>query len=124
MNLALDIRAFVEKTGKNADKKVQKICLDLVSGIVMKTPVDTGRARANWQTSIGSPKDREVDTTDPGGTKAINNALDDIAKANGNIFWITNNLPYIYRLEYEGWSKQAPMGMARITIENIRRQLR
>ena len=33
----------------------------------------------------------------------------------GGIFWITNNLPYIMRLEY-GSSTQAPAGMARIAV--------
>jgi hypothetical protein len=124
MTLAMDIRAFAEKAGKNANQKVQKICLDLVSGIVLKTPVDTGRARANWQTSIGNPLNSTIETTDPGGGKTISAAISDTSKASGNIFWITNNLPYIYRLEYEGWSKQAPRGMARLTIEEVRRQLR
>ena len=34
------------------------------------------------------------------------------------MFYITNNLPYIMRLEF-GYSKQAPAGMARITVDRF-----
>ena len=124
MSLTLDIRAFAEKAGKNADAKVRIICLDLLSGIVLNTPVDTGRARANWQTSIGAPKSTQLEATDKSGEATIANAQDDVANAAGNIFWITNNLPYIYRLEYEGWSQQAPRGMVRLSLDEARRRLR
>jgi len=123
----LDINRFVEKAGKKADKAVREICLNLYSDITYGTPVDTGRARANWFTSIGSPSNQTIEF-EGGGTAAqdlaIARAMPDIANASGNVFWISNNLPYIYRLEYEGWSKQAPRGMVRIAIDNMRRDLR
>lgn len=120
----LDVSNFVDKASKTADAEVRKICLDLVTGIVLKTPVDTGRARANWFTSIGSPSVSVTASTDPSGSSSISSALGAISKATGNVLWITNNLPYIYRLEFEGWSKQAPAGMVRVTINDIARQLR
>lgn len=120
----LDVSNFVDKASKTADAEVRKICLDLVTGIVLKTPVDTGRARANWFTSIGSPSANVTNSTDPSGSSSISSALGAISNATGNVLWITNNLPYIYRLEFEGWSKQAPAGMVRVTINDIARQLR
>lgn len=124
MSLSLDLRNFIDKTTKNSDAKVRVICLDLLSGIVMKTPVDTGRARGNWQASIGSPRMTQLETTDANGDVTIAAAQDAVSQAPGNVFWITNNLPYIMRLEYEGWSKQAPRGMARLTIDEMTRRLR
>jgi hypothetical protein len=120
----LDVSKFIDKTSKTADAEVRKICLDLLTGIVLKTPVDTGRARANWFTSINSPTAKVTVSTDPSGSSAISNGLSAISKATGNVLWITNNLPYIYRLEFEGWSKQAPAGMVRVTVNDIARQLR
>lgn len=120
----LDVSNFVDKASKTADAEVRKICLDLVTGIVLKTPVDSGRARANWFTSIGSPNADTTVSIDPSGSATISSALGAISKATGNVLWITNNLPYIYRLEFEGWSKQAPAGMVRVTINDIARQLR
>lgn len=126
-NFTLDITKFVKKAEGNADKVVREICLNLLTDIVQGTPVDTGRARANWFTSINSASDA---TTEYSGSKnaaigvAINRAMPDIAKATGNIFRISNNLPYIYRLEFEEWSDQAKDGMVRIAIDNMRRDLR
>jgi hypothetical protein len=123
-SFTLDLNKFINKTSKTADAEVRKICLDLLTGIVLKTPVDTGRARANWFTSIGSPSAKVTVSTDPSGSSTISGGLSAISKATGNVLWITNNLPYIYRLEFEGWSKQAPAGMVRVTINDIKRQLR
>jgi len=120
----LDLTNFIEKTKKNVDQKVQIICLNLVSGIVYETPVDTGQAINNWFTNIGSPSNQTTTDTDPSGRRAIARAQSDIKKAPGNIFWVSNNLPYIYRLEFEGWSKKAPRGMVRITVDRIQRELR
>lgn len=121
---SLDMTKFLEKTKTNVEAKVRAICLDLYSGISYETPVDTGRARANWFTSIGRPDNSTTTDTDPSGSKGIARAQADIKMAPGNVFYISNNLPYIYRLEFEGWSKQAPKGMVRITIDRIQRQLR
>jgi hypothetical protein len=120
----LDISNFINKTSETADAEVRKICLDLLTGIVLKTPVDTGRARANWFTSIGNPGANITEATDPSGSSSISGSMSAISKATGNVLWITNNLPYIYRLEFEGWSKQAPAGMVRVTVNDIARQLR
>lgn len=123
-DFSLDMSKFIEKTTNNVEAKVRVICLNLLSGITYGTPVDTGRARANWQTSIGAPKTSALEATDKIGSTTIAGAQSDVKNAPGNVFWITNNLPYIYRLEFEGWSKQAPRGMVRITIDRIQRELR
>ena len=123
----LDISKFVSKTSGRADIVVREIVLNLLTDIVYNTPVDTGRARANWFTSIGSASTDTIPYTgskDAAGGVAIKRAMPDVAKATGNIFYISNNLPYIYRLEYEGWSKQASNGMVRIAIDNMSRDLR
>jgi len=127
VSFELDISAFVAKANGRADKVVREICLNLLTDIVYNTPVDTGRARANWFTSIGSASTDSVPYTggkDAAGGASINRSMADVAKATGQVFYISNNLPYIYRLEFEGWSKQAPRGMVRIAIDNISRDLR
>jgi hypothetical protein len=134
MTFNVDISKFVEKCGTKADQVVRKICLDLTSSIILKTPVDTGRARANWQTTLGAPATGTVASTDKGGAASITAASNAASKAKGNVFWITNNLPYIAVLEYGlygegpntigGFSKQAPNGMVRISIRELERALR
>jgi hypothetical protein len=123
----LDVKAFAEKAGEAADMIVRKICLDLFSDITTNTPVDTGRARANWFASVNQPS---IVTVEYSGSpaSAAQGAIADagvaISQATGNVFWISNNLPYIYRLEFEGWSKQAPNGMVRLAINRAERRIR
>jgi len=113
---ALDLAKFAEKAEKNAQVVVRKVGIDLFSKTVERTPVDTGRARANWNCSIGAPSLATSEQTDKGGEVAkarIKNTLHDWKQ--GDIY-LMNSLPYIRRLEYDGWSKQAPAGMVRISV--------
>ncbi len=126
-SFALDVKAFAERAGKAADLVVRKICLDLFSDITNNTPVDTGRARANWFASVNAPVTATVQfggNSASAAGEAIANAQSAVAQAPGNVFWISNNLPYIYRLEFEGWSKQAPNGMVRLAIDRAERRMR
>lgn len=133
---SLDVKAFAEKAEKGADDFISKICLDLLSDIVLNTPVDTGRARANWQCSLNAPASGQVafsadagsGITAPkvsaGSTYAIDVGSIVASQAPRNIFWISNNLPYINRLEFDQWSKQAPSGMVRLAINRAERKMR
>lgn len=41
-----------------------------------------------------------------------------------DVMYLRNNLPYAYRIEYEGWSKvKAPEGMVRRNVARFRRIL-
>lgn len=114
---ALQLAEFARKAGKNADLVVQKVTVDILARVVKRSPVDTGRFRANWQVSVGTPasgnlavEDKNGDSTVRAGTSAMTGF-----QVGPSVF-IVNNLPYGPRLEYEGWSKQAPAGMVRITV--------
>lgn len=124
MSFALDVSKFVEKAKKNPEKVMRQVSIKLFSAIIKATPVDTGRARNNWfasgstlsqeTTTYGAPQgtatiQRVTAATIQRVTAAINTATD------WREFTLTNNLPYIQRLEY-GWSKQAPAGMVRVNV--------
>lgn len=110
----------------NTDKLVRKVALAADQAIVMRTPVDTGRARANWIVNIGSAAPDVIEAYAPGkdgNTAAANTqAALDQAEATiknyvgGNEIHITNNLPYIQRLN-DGYSAQAPRGFVQETIQ-------
>lgn len=76
-----------------------------------------GRFRGNWQLSISVPATAQLDRIDPSGAQAIASAAAALSgfKAGPSIYFM-NNLPYGPRLEFEGWSKQAPSGMVRVTV--------
>lgn len=134
MSFYVDLNKFIKRYGTDVDKVVRKVCLDLSSNIVLKTPVDTGRARANWQMTIGQPASGTVEAFDKRGRSTIAAGREAIKQAPGNVFWITNNLPYIRVLEYGlyndgpntigGFSKKAPNGMVRISIRELESALR
>lgn len=105
-SFSAQIHAFANKTEteiKQVRKQIQK---EVVISITKATPVDTGQARKGWKTS-----------SEPFGQDGL--------------LKFTNNLPYIRHLEFglyshatnrttpEGYSNQAPSGMARINLYRI-----
>jgi len=108
-----------------AEKQVRGTLFALTSRVIKETPVDTGRLRNNWQSSIGRPIRSEKAGVDRSGAGAINEAA---AVANkmelGNVFYFTNNLPYAARIEFQGHSQQAPQGMLRVNVERVAASLR
>lgn len=125
--LYMDVSKWVRKAKGNTSAVVRKIVFDLGARVIMRTPVDTGRARANWMFSLGTPNRSTTDSVD---TKTATNASgvgssvakDNLSHALSNydpfknpIIYFTNSVPYIGRLEY-GSSKQAPEGMIRLTV--------
>jgi hypothetical protein len=125
MTFAKEVTNFVLKAKGLQEKQVRFLCLELLKGVVLGTPVDKrpargGRARGNWQASISTAASGTIDRKDPGGGATISAGKDAIQKAPGTVFYITNNLPYIYRLEFEGWSKQAPTGWVRTAVERTK----
>ena len=73
------------------------------------TPVDTGRARGNWHCTVGTPFAGQDATGIDGSIQAA------IPRRAGSVVYLTNNVPYIQKLEYGG-SQQAPAGMVRVSV--------
>ena len=81
--------------------------------VIKRSPVDTGRFKGNWNSSINAP-DLTMDRGSGGGSTEVANRL-----KIGDTFYFVNNLHYALRLEF-GWSNQAPMGMIRLTVAEYR----
>lgn len=101
---------------------IRKIALEALSRIVLRTPVDTGRARGNWFVQIGGEGVEVTTEVDPTGAVTIASGgavIGTYQQAKGfPVISIYNNLPYINRLEH-GWSKQAPAGMVAVTVTEL-----
>lgn len=98
---------------------IHAIAFDALGRVVLKTPVDTGRARGGWQINLNEvgtgagPKSKSGDRVLSAGLARINRAgLDDT-------IYITNSVPYIRDLE-RGSSSQAPSGMVRLTLVEMK----
>lgn len=116
-----DMAKIINKTKEKGNVFVRKLCLELDASMVRKSPVDTGRFKGNWNVSFNAPDTSTAEVTDTSGTLSIAKAQAVLSGSSwvGSTVFITNSLPYAYRLEYEGWSNQAPQGMVRITLAEM-----
>jgi hypothetical protein len=106
--------ALMQKAGRKAEMVVRASALSVGASLVRRTPVDTGRAKGNWVPGIGAANtSTSANSSGDAAVSAINQTLQ--AWRPGQTIYITNSLPYIKRLE-DGWSKQAPAGMVRLTV--------
>ena len=115
----IDLQRFAKRANADVKQAIRKITLEAFKRVILKTPVDTGRARANWSTSTGAPVTFSIVGEDKSGTATLKKAADGVEawECTGGIF-LSNNLPYIIPLEY-GHSNQAPGGMVRITVAEM-----
>ena len=142
--LAAKVEALKAKTRARATNIFKAFVLDAYRRIVLKTPVDTGRAKNNWFVGIEAPDVKTTTAVSP--TGAAGNGRATIAMRDfrlGAKVYITNSLPYIRVLEYgeypnppkrgsrvkgkgwvvktvDGFSRQAPAGMVGVTMAEMR----
>lgn len=123
MSFTLDLTRFAKKADADMVAVVQKISMEAFKRIILRTPVDTGRARANWGCTIGKPRAAmQIESTDKSGgatTAAMVNTVQGF-NADGSVF-LVNNLPYIHELE-KGSSRQSPQGMVTVTLAEMTQQ--
>lgn len=122
-SIALD-RFADREVPKAVQALTQKVSLQALRSVVLKSPVDTGRFRANWQTALSTPAGGTLERTDANGGATIMEGAGVIASARPfDAVWLSNNLPYGPALE-DGSSRQAPSGMVAVTVAEIRSQFR
>lgn len=115
-SFSAQMKSFANMTEDKALKVFKRTCLDIASSVIKMTPVDSGRARGNWQPNINTFTMGTTNKLDTSGAETINTVNDKTKELTiGKSFTLSNNLPYIERLE-KGWSGQAPSGMTRITL--------
>lgn len=120
VSFSIDLARICQKYKGDIKKAVQKITMEAFRRVILRTPVDTGRARANWSVSEGQiGSTYEIDVVDQSGNKTVATATRTVDgwDCHGSIF-LSNNLPYIIPLEY-GSSNQAPGGMIRLTVAEM-----
>lgn len=122
MSFSDDVRRFATKTTEAHSKITRVATLELFSGVIKATPVDTGRARGNWQTAVGSPAQAETERLDKSGGEAIAEVEAKTPEGAGQVTYLSNNLPYIEELE-NGSSTQAPEGFVRKNMDRVGRMV-
>jgi hypothetical protein len=124
MSFSGDIKKFTAKTEDVAEKTIRGTALSIFSQIVLRTPVDTGRLRGNWQTDLNNVKQVEIERVDQSGSAAIREASEETGKYRlGDFITMSNNLPYAEPIE-NGSSDQAPTGMVKAVVLDFKRKVR
>jgi hypothetical protein len=112
---------------RNINLAKQNVALEVHRQVIVSTPVDTGKARSNWQASVGAEIDTEINPYAPGNRLGIGetaNAAAAIAQGQsviptalpGQEIAISNNVYYIGLLN-DGTSAQAPENFVQIAVE-------
>jgi hypothetical protein len=116
------VEKFASGVPEVADMAIRKISIEMMSSIILSTPVDTGHARGNWQASVSVPAGGTLEVEDKSGAVAIAKMTTTAAtwqpSKQGVSLFLTNNLPYIERLE-DGWSKKQGGHMVKMAMANV-----
>lgn len=119
-SFTLDLTRFGKKTEKQMSQIVRKICLDLFTIIVTRSPVDTGRFRANNSIKLNSLPPGSTFEMDTNGGMTITKGNASLgAYKLGDTIFLYNNVEYAMYLEFGPHSKQAPSGVYRVSVEEI-----
>jgi len=131
----MSMKDITAKMNGDIDKDIRARTIGVFRSIIMMTPVGDpsqwqnpsaappgyvgGRARGNWQCSLDAPVTNEIDRIDASGSGPMNEVISTVAS--GRVNYLSNNVPYIRRLEYDQppHSKQAPQGMVRISLQRF-----
>ena len=115
-----EIIEFKNKAMTKSLLATKKAIISLTTDIIYDTPVDTGRLRNNWIPSINKSETSYYmlgSDTSKRMSKERQTLQETITKVNtlqlGDTLYLTNNLPYAKRIEFDGWSAKAPSGMVR-----------
>lgn len=97
----------------------KKVVFEALTRITMRTPVDTGRARGNWQVTINATTEEILEEFDKDGRFTIQDGMGKLANLQPfSVVHISNNVAYIIPLE-EGHSDRGGM-MVELTIEELK----
>jgi hypothetical protein len=102
------INEVAERVEQGSTRLVRKVAIAIQQTVMLATPVDTGRARANWEVSTGAPVFAPTERTDFSAKSAENTSVIATYQSGDKIF-LSNNVPYIGELN-RGSSAQAPAG--------------
>lgn len=128
-SFSINLDKWLEKGKAKAKLKFIDVCLETAERVIRRTPVDTGFCRAMWSVSINAvplmkPMERPEDWASLTKATANTRALATIepkligAQITDRV-WIYNPVEYAPALE-NGHSAQAPAGMVKITVGEMR----
>jgi len=98
----------IVKTYQKKNNQIRAVFFQTFTEVVIKTPVDSGRARGNWFLSVSTPSN-SVSTSENSSS-----SLREVSSIPKSVFnkriFLTNNLPYVGTLEYGGFPSPVKLG--------------
>lgn len=92
MSWSDDLLTLTTKGQKDLGELAKAIKINIFSGVVRDTRVDTGRLRGNWQIQENSPAGGTIERLDKSGETVQKDIKERSTKA--GLTYFTNNLPY------------------------------
>lgn len=133
MGFSDDIKAAKLKINAKHERIVRGTTIALFNAVIMDTPVDEGRLRGDWQTTVGQPATGSTGRVDAAGSAAMAEVSQNTLSAVGIETHLTNNLPYCEVVENgdyngptdlvtaDGYSKKAPQGMVKKNVDRFKK---
>ena len=127
--LSLELKVVARETEEETTRLLRGAAMQMLTGLVLNTPVDTGRARGNWLAGINQPVDVEAGVEDPSGGITIARGQLKVLRAKFvDDIWLSNNVPYIVPLNDRpnprhpgsAWSSQAPLQWMENEVEKVK----
>lgn len=118
------IDAWIKAASSGLEDAVEMMLMDVHKALVMGSPVDTGRFRANWQITFNAYPLHSLNAYDKQGQDTIAEGQQKVSgmfRRGGAVTSVhfSNLLIYANALEY-GHSKQAPAGVVGIVAVRLR----
>jgi hypothetical protein len=103
----LDMSKYTQKIANDINRVRQVFAFELLRRVIMRSPVDTGRFRSNWLTTVNNETGETRDTTDKSGNSSLQEGqtIIDNVKGDEKII-IQNNMSYATKIEYGGFTKK------------------
>ena len=126
MSFADEVLDFSNHAIEVTDDITRVSAIALFSDVVISTPVGNpslwsskapagytgGSLRGSWFATISRPSSQLADASrENSAISSMENIV--LGAKSARLFYMTNNQPYSKRVEYDGWSSQAPDGMVR-----------
>ena len=114
-SLEAQLREIAARRNGDIEDIASASILRMGNRIIQESPVDEGEFINNWMSAFNGIDYSAVRPKNKGGSDSTAGLESKTSNVDLNIdFYFTNSKPYAHRLEYEGWSAQAPKGMVRV----------
>lgn len=108
---------FTKTVADDLGQGAVNISFKILRGLIIRSPVDTGRFRNNWLVGLIVRNSSQLPAADKGGNAALGRGQDTLKQHKGlDTIFISNNLSYAGFLN-NGSSTQAPANFVQMAIK-------